>query len=540
MKFIFLFVFFSISLAAQVNSPPYQPPGTPFKPPTDTFTFDIGVNKYNGDGFFYFNPMFHLSFTNWGIAFQLPLNLLAYDNDPKYPKSSLGMVRPGDYNSREDYQKILNFVWFGNYGTYKPGEVSASIFMGRMFDGYIGHGTIINRYVNNQRVDYYKVGVMADINTDYGGVQVFTNSISDREVNAARGYVRPYGLVRGIMNLFGSRSSAVGFVMPGNVLDEAGRKKVYEEASETEEEKTIIVERDPKTGELIEKEKVTTKEKNSLKEEDSGHPMDTIWNRFAVGVTSAYDGKAPNELNFDTTGNLKYTKDDQPQIKNTKRVAIEGIDAEFKFLSLDWLEMTAYYDYNKFKKMDNAYGRHIGGIIKVGTKQINLTVRPEFRKMSSSYMPMYFDSFYEIERYQINLEADFPTTKYQYLQSLRPDRPEVRGYFHSAILNVYRVTFEVNYEDYEGKDNSRVFVGAYIPIFSIMRLSGFYTKKGFDKSKEAFQVDERSQGVGEFAFTLGPIMLKLQNRRRWVFDPNLNKYAARDEQFLLFSGGKQF
>ncbi|MCB1177410.1 MAG: hypothetical protein KDK36_07520, partial [Leptospiraceae bacterium] len=535
--FISFFVFTPNVIFAQVDSPPYQPPGNETKPPTDTFSFDIGLNKYNGDGFLYFNPKFNMDFDNWGFSLQIPLNFLAYDKDPKYPKSSLGMLRPGDYNTREDYLKLINFVWFGKYGQYKPGKITTSIYVGKMFNGYIGHGTIINRYVNNQRIDYYKVGIMADINTDYGGAQVFTNSISDREVNAGRGYIRPYGAVMGIVNLIRGKSSASALVLPGNVLDEAGRKSVLEEAGENDKETRTIIEEDPKTGELTKTEKEVPKKSESLKEPDSGHPMDTIWNRFAIGATAAYDGKAPYELDFDTTGNLKYTNDDQPQVKTTKRVYIQGYDAEFKFLSLDWLELTAYYDFNKFRDIPNAYGRHYGAIFKLGNRKINLTVRPEYRKMSSSYMPMYFDSFYEIERFQSSLEADFPTTKYQYLRNLRPDDPEIRGYYHTAILNIYSIGFELNYEDYEGKDNSRIFVGAYIPILNLVRISGFYIKKGFDRSAEAFKVDERSQGVGEIAFTLGPIMLKLQNRRRWIYNQNENRYDARDEQYVLFSGG---
>jgi hypothetical protein len=74
----------------------------------------------------------------------------------------------------------------------------------------------------------------------------------------------------------------------------------------------------------------------------------------------------------------------------------------------------------------------------------------------------------------------------------------------------------------------------------MFRISGFYSKKGFEKFSQAFKVDERSQGAGELAINLGPITLKLQNRRRWVFDERENQYKARDEQMFLFSGGFSF
>jgi hypothetical protein len=536
--FILAFLGLFASIFAQADSPPYTPPGANLKPNMDTFSFDVGINRYNRDTYLFFNPMFNLDFDNkWGVSFQVPLNILVNDEEPKFPKSKSGMLRPGDYSTREDYQRILNFFWIGQYGVYKPGKINWSVYAGRMFNGYIGHGTIINRYINNQRIDYYKVGVMADINTDYGGAQVFTNSVSDKEVNAARIYIRPYGLIMGLINL--GRGESVGLVMQGNVLDEAGRKKVIEEIEDDGvKEKIIVVDRDPNTGELKEREKEVPKKRDVFPTQKA--PLDTIWNRFAIGYTSAYDGKAPSELDFDTTGNLKYTKDNQPQVKRTKRVGIEGYDAEFKVINWDWLELTPYYDYNRFRNLDNARGRHIGVIFKIGNKKMNLTVTPEYRNMSSNYIPMYFDSFYEIERYQTNLANDFPNTKQQYLQNLNPDGKDVRGYFHTAILNINKLGFEINYEDYQGKDNARIFAGLYIPIGSMFRLSGFYTKKGFDRPQEAFKVDDRSTGAGEVAVNLGPVTVKLQNRRRWVFDETLNKYRARDEQMFLFSGGFSF
>ena len=115
-----------------------------------------------------------------------------------------------------------------------------------------------------------------------------------------------------------------------------------------------------------------------------------------------------------------------------------------------------------------------------------------------------------------------------------------KGYFHTVILNIYRIGFEANYEDYTGSNNSRVFVGAYIPVASILRFSAFYIKKGFDKSGEAFKVDDRSQGAAELAINLGPVTIRAQNRRRWVLDSETNQFKAKDEQMLLFSGGTAF
>lgn len=150
-------------------------------------------------------------------------------------------------------------------------------------------------------------------------------------------------------------------------------------------------------------------------------------NRFAIGYTSAYDGTAPTALDLDTTGSIRFDKTNNAKVKSNRKQGIEGYDAEFKIISTDTFELTPYADYNRIKNVPNSLGRHYGVITKIGTKEINVIIRPEFRSMSSNYIPMYFDSFYEIERYQVNLDTSFPYTKYEALQNKPTDGTTVKA-----------------------------------------------------------------------------------------------------------------
>lgn len=541
-KFLFILFLTISSIYSQV----WTPPGVNSRPTSDTLTLDIGVNQFNKDSYLFVNPGLNMNFSNkWGFSVQLPVNLLLNDTDPKMKGSKLGMVRTFDYDSKSDYQRFLNQFWIGNYGVYKPKEITYSFFIGKMYDGYIGHGTIVNRYVNNQRLDVYKLGVMADINTDYGGVQVFANSVYTQEVTAVRGYIRPFGIIGGIANLFSPKPDTTAFLQTnGNVLDDAGRKKVSEEIeSSKEEERYVEIETDPETGKKRAVEKTAPKKERAIpKEETPSESYNPFFDlrRFALGYTSAKDAKAPTALDLDTTGSIRFDKDNNAKVKKVRPQGIEGYDAEFKIISTDFFELTPYADYNRIKNVENSFGRHYGIITKIGTREINLVIRPEYRSMRPNYIPMYFDSFYEIEKYQTNLDTSFPYTKYEYLQSRPVEGRDIKGYFHTLILSIYKIGFEANYEDYAGKDNSRVFVGAYLPIGSIFRVSAFYTKKGFDRKEEAFKVDDKAQGAAELSLKLGIITLQLQNRRRWILDSETNQFKAKDEQMVLFSGGTQF
>ena len=161
-------------------------------------------------------------------------------------------------------------------------------------------------------------------------------------------------------------------------------------------------------------------------------------------------------------------------------------------------------------------------------------------RFTTSIVPNYFDSFYEVERYQIDLDTGFPQTKYEHISEKEAFGKKVKGYNHTLLINIYSLAIEANYEDYSGANNSRVFVGAYLPIMSFVLLSGYYTKKGFDKFGDAFRPDNLAQGAGEVGVSLGPIMVRAQNRRSWVLDQSTNRYKALDEKLVLFSGGRTF
>ncbi|WP_243393446.1 cytoplasmic membrane protein ImpL63 [Leptospira perolatii] len=534
---------------ADLHAQLWVPPGRQFQQPPDPFTFDAGINKFNKDYYFYVAPTLNLDFGGeFGLSLTAPMNFLAYDVDPKDPTQKIGSLRKIDYDQKSDYLRVINHIWYGTYGLYKPGEVTFSFFAGKIFDGYIGHGTIVNRYVNNQRIDIYNAGLMADFNTDFGGVQVFTNSVYTREVAAGRVYIRPFAIAFKLFDILTGRDKFFTMltVGQGSVLDEAGRKKVYEEAGvegEDREKYRALVE-DQKTKEQKE-EMIPADKKKEDKESTSKRlreffNQDNFTNRFAIGYTTAFDNKAPTQLQFDTTGRLRLDSNNNPQVDETQKLQIEGFDAEYKLLSAKYVELTPYYDINKIKTLDGTKGTHYGAMLRLGGKDIYVKIKPEYRNMNSNYIPMYFDSFYEIERYQANVSSKIPETKLEHAKLADPDGPKLKGNFTSVIFNFYRLSLEANYENYSGPDNSRIFVGLYIPFGTTLLISGYYTKKNFNENKEAFKLDNNSVGAIEVALNLGFISLKVQNVRRWVYDSTSNQFIANDEQKVLFSSAVNF
>jgi hypothetical protein len=500
---------------------------------TDNMSIDYGATLYDKDYYFHFSPNISYNLNDeFGISLSAPVNLLLVDNEPKFEKEKTGSLRKFDYNESNDYGRLVNYIWYGQYEQEVPGKLTYSLQVGDIRDGRVGHGTILNQYNNNIRHDIYNVGVIADLNSDYAGVQVFSNSITTRDVNVARAYIKPLALGRGIYHFFlihkglftPEEDEYVGMMQArGNVVDEAGRKSVLEEIEERKKKKKNL----PKT--------VSKYSKMQIEEKDEWY------NRFTIGVTRAFDSNLPILLSYSQTGipERKENKD-VPLVSESGKLNIEGYDAEYRLLNMKYVEFTPYLDVNRIRELENSGGTHYGFMARFGDKDVNLIIKPELRKMSSNYIPMYFDSFYEVERFHGRLTSEDPmVSKFQTAQGLNTTGG-ISGFFHTIIFNYYGYSLEASYEDYSGIDNSRIFIASYIPIASSLVLSFFYTKKGFDGMGQAFKVDDASLGAVELSFPLGPMQLRLQNLRRWTFAENETGFRSYDETRLLLSSSYAF
>lgn len=510
------------ALVAQV----WIPTGTETRRPS-ALQFDSGASSYRGDYYGFVSPNFTYNHgSKFGYSFSLPINILALDRDPVTEGAKPGKIRDIDYNSKADYFRVLNYISYGTYNQQVPGKIKYSIYTGKVIDGYIGHGTIVNKYQSASRFDSYNPSVMADVNSDYAGVQYFSNSVSNFDVNAARVYIKPLAIGRKIYSMLGNGTGGMVYMMNirGKVLDDAGRKSVEEE-----------IDPDAKPSETKTKE-IRPINKDSRMEIADEDPW---YNRLTLGYTNAWDKSAPVQISYNTNGSpVTEVNLDNPKTKDVTKVSIEGYDMEYRLLNLAFLEFTPYLDFNRIKNLDNSTGTHYGAMMRLGTKDLNLIFKPELRQMTGNYAPIYFDSFYEIERFQ-----SFPTgapirTKLDQLQN--QSNATVKGYYHTIYINFYHLGFEFALEDYGGKDKQRIFAAAYIPIGSSFKLSFFYTKKGYDGQGKAFQIDENAQGAAEISKSFGPLMLRLQNYRRYYLDSSEKTFQSTDELRVLVSGGFSF
>jgi hypothetical protein len=118
-----------------------------------------------------------------GVA--APLRFRVIDREP-YQGTGL---RKEDWLEFSDYLRVLRFVEYGYPHEAFYGRV------GELGPVVLGHGTIVNGYYNVITTDHYQLGVHANVNTVYGGVETLVNNVARPTLVGARTYVRPMAFV---------------------------------------------------------------------------------------------------------------------------------------------------------------------------------------------------------------------------------------------------------------------------------------------------------------------------------------------------------
>ena len=180
------------------------------------FGVNTGFKTIEDDYYVTITPQFELPLGDFKIGLQVPLEVLVYDTEPKTAEK-VPDIRTGTYDSLEDYSQLITYVRKGTHGYYEPGEWNWSFFYGRMYDGYIGHRTIIDRYVSTYDPTVQSPGLMADINNDWGGIEYFQSNLLRKQVEAGRVYIRPAGIVASVYNGFFAAHNGGGGFSPREV-----------------------------------------------------------------------------------------------------------------------------------------------------------------------------------------------------------------------------------------------------------------------------------------------------------------------------------
>lgn len=250
---------------------------------------------------------------------------------------------------------------------------------------------------------------------------------------------------------------------------------------------------------------------------------DSVWNIFSVGASVVTDTNAPLQL---ASGGGQF--EGHPKVNRADAALVYGFDTDVAILRTAILDLTPYIDFNL---MDEAgWGSHFGltALTKVPIGiDLRIPMRLEYRRFKNNYMPAYFSTFYEVERYQY---AGDPRgrPKSAYIRDQSGEQG-LNGYFGDIALDfVGVVQLGAIYEDYQG-GNPNMAAYLNIPALKVLQFKAYYARTQIKGTDDFFALDNRSLAVVQVRYQFVPFMYFVaQYSRRWALAQN-GKYAPKDE-----------
>ena len=227
---------------------------------------------------------------------------------------------------------------------------------------------------------------------------------------------------------------------------------------------------------------------------------------FSIGFTFVTDRTAPVTLARNANDPRKFALDESQDLTlpkaagETAAVSIWGIDAEFKVYKDRSSDLKVYVDYSSM--VDGGFGTAAGILGRFNTGSVRTHVfraRAEMRYFSGNYQPSYFDSFYEVDRWQFLTGKNeyvgygdpnsYIQTKYKWVTS-RPEDGQFGFFLEFGYSLIDRVAVGVALEGLVPGELYNLLVHFSIPWSDILRLSASFQKRHFQEWGSIFNFDQ--------------------------------------------------
>ena len=394
----------------------------------------------------------------------------------------------GSVIRKEDWDQPSDFLRLMRYVYVGKADKTGPFYvrLGELSNLSIGHGTIMHRYFNNFDISRWRAGLNAAVNIGAFGADVMVSDLLDWHVVGGRLSVRPLQLALG----------------------------------------------------------------------------DGFWSRLVIGASVVADTKAPFELErqvddpdteFDESTRVRVNNQDEPEIAQSEAFVIAGVDIGLEVLTTDLLKITPYVDMNRMTFVENGWGLHAGVLwnlrLPMGFDTFITDLRTEYRYVSGDYISPYFNTVYEIERYNVLAnEAPFPTPKLQCLASVTEPcslntGAAKNGFYFDVIAGWPNwIYIGGEYLDYDGdRPDGQLRLSLEVPALEFLQLSAFYYRVNVDGPSDLFALDDKSAVIAQAVIPIYSF-ISLQARwwRVWRADPDEGGYASVDDWSVGFGFSYSF
>ncbi len=215
---------------------------------------------------------------------------------------------------------------------------------------------------------------------------------------------------------------------------------------------------------------------------------------LSLGVSAALDWAAPWQLTTNAQTGLRQLDANGRLLASTRAVKLIGFDAEIKVVKTEHVDLKPYVDYSLLIDGDGGFTVGLLGRFNVGTKTVHaFRTVTELRILGSRYIPSYFDTFYEIERYvatelpRVNPDVANYATKQQATLAGYGQRV---GYYVEGSWGIPgKVGFTLAAEGVSNAPDTNLVAHLEVPVLDFLQVFGSYYKRGLKEAKGLVSFD---------------------------------------------------
>jgi hypothetical protein len=289
------------------------------------------------------NPELDLRFGELRFGLGVPLAIEIFDGHLESEQDfSDGFGDAGDFRT-EDWDEWQEYARFLRYLTYGRKEDNIYLNLSQTGSNTLGHGALLRRYSVNIDPDSTRVAGQFDMYNDYAGFELTTNSILSWDLFGVLGFVKPLSF---FMDHWMARSLSIGY------------------SYAADRDAPVLLATRPAEG------------------ADPARPF------YVLG-------------------------DARPKVASSAWLHTMGVDAELKVVRSDTVDLKPFIDFSWMMptepsgpgadlapKGGNGFTFGLLGRFNFGADPVHaLRLVAEFRSFSANYLPGYFDTFYELQKY---------------------------------------------------------------------------------------------------------------------------------------------
>lgn len=239
-----------------------------------------------------------------------------------------------------------------------------------------------------------------------------------------------------------------------------------------------------------------------------------ILRNIEIGATYAVDF---NQYAGVLNGNYNATSGEFDITEDNGSLSIIGVDIGFPIIKSSLATLTLYADYNKIINFGSGTATGVKFDLE-GLGLVSLMAKLERRFNGEKYIPSYFNSFYELDRFRYFAGTDTFSSKVHQLSVLTDPQNGWFGELGVRVLNLFDIVGSYQRLDKDAQSGILHLYSEIAPEDAPFVARAGYDKVRIEDEKDIFTLDDRSYLYTELGYKPMPYLL-ISIVYHWTFTP---------------------